>query len=95
MPDERDPILKEVASWLLRPAEWRREYMPEIETPQGYLLLLWLLKHRQERRPLGDFYASSHMSEPTMRKAVKAFTGRGLAIVEFNRKDSRCIAHAG
>jgi len=85
-----EPILEEFAGSLSRAADWRRENMPEIETPQGYLLLVWLLKHKQERRPLGDFYESSHLSEPTMRKAIKAFTVRDLAVMEFDENDSRC-----
>lgn len=64
--------------------------MPEIDTPHGYLLLLWLLKHKQERRQLRDFYKSSHISEPTMRKAVNAFAERGLAIVKSDKTDFRC-----
>ena len=83
-----DP-LEEFARTLSRAADWRRKNMPEIETRQGYLLLFWLLKHKQKRRPLADFYDSSHISEPTMRKAIMAFTRRGLAIVELDRKDAR------
>jgi DNA-binding MarR family transcriptional regulator len=85
-----EPTLEEFAGSLSRAADWRRENMPEIETPQGYLLLVWLLKHMRERRPLGRLYKSSQFSEPTMRKAIKAFTARGLAIVEFDENDSRC-----
>jgi len=84
------PILEEFASLLSRAADWRRENLPEIETPQGYLLRVWWLKHRQGRRPLREFYESSHLSEPTMRKAIKAFTVRDLAIVEFDQNDTRC-----
>lgn len=73
-----------------RAAEWRRENLPEIDTPQGYMLLLWLLKGDQELRSIGDFYESSHLSEPTMRKAIKAFTMRDLAVLEFDENDSRC-----
>ena len=90
MPDESQSDFEEVARWISRAAEWRRDNLPEIDTPQGYLLLLWLLKHKQARRSVGDFYESSHMAEPTMRKAIKAFTGRGLAIVEFDKRDARC-----
>jgi len=85
-----EPILEEFASSLSRAADWRRENLPEIDTPQGCLLLIWLMKHKQQRRPLGDFYESSHLSEPTMRKAVRAFATRDLAIVEFDQNDSRC-----
>jgi len=63
--------------------------MPEVETRQGYLLLLWLLKHKQEPRPLVDFYESGQFSEPTMRKAVKAFMERGLAVVDYDKVDFR------
>ncbi len=81
--------MDEVAYWLSRTADWRRRNMPEINTRQGYLLLLWLLRHEQEQRPLVDFYESSQISEPTMRKAIKAFMDRGLAIVETDWKDAR------
>ena len=87
LPDESRSDLEEVACWLSRAAEWRRENMPAIESRQGYLLLLWLLKHPQERQALLDFYESSHFSEPT--KAIKAFTGRGLATVETDWEDAR------
>ena len=90
MPDGSRSDLEEFARLLSRAAAWRRENLPEIDTPHGYLLLLWLLKQKQERRPLGDFYESSHISEPTMRKAIKAFTARGLVVVEFDNNDARC-----
>ena len=75
---------------LSRAAEWRRKSLPEIDRPQGYLLLLFLLKHKEEPRPIGDFYQLSHLSEPTMRKAIKAFTMRDLAVMVFDDSDTRC-----
>ena len=89
-PDDPRPILQELAGLLSRAADWRRENVPEIYTPQGYLLLLWLLKRKQESCPLADFYESGHFSEPTMRKAITTFTARGLAVVEFEKMDARC-----
>ena len=86
---DHESILEEFAGSLSRAARWRRENFPEIETPEGFVLLIWLLKHEQERRSLGDFYASSHLSTPTMRKAIKAFTARDLATVEFSKNDTR------
>lgn len=69
--------------------QWERENIPEVESPQGVEILLWLAKQSLRPRSLKDLYRSSQLSEPTLRSCLKKFVKNGLATIEPLPGDSR------
>jgi DNA-binding IclR family transcriptional regulator len=66
---------------------WQRDNLPGVDTRQGMLLLIWLLKQNGQARPIGELYKAASMSGATMRDVVKLFTANGL--LELDGDDSR------
>ena len=68
---------------------WERDNLPGADTAVGNEVLVWLLKSKNQPRPLKDLYQSSRFSEPTIRNCLKQFSSLGFAIIEANGKDQR------
>ena len=68
---------------------WERDNLPGADTAVGNEVLVWLLKSKNQPRPLKDLYQSSRFSEPTIRNCLKQFSSLGFAIIESNGKDMR------
>ena len=68
---------------------WERDNLPGADTAVGNEVLVWLLKSKNQPRPLKDLYQSSRFSEPTIRNCLKQFSSLGFAIIESNGKDQR------
>ena len=64
-------------------------HLPGIDTPQGMLLLIWLLKNGSNPRPIDELYKANHASESAMLECIEAFLEQGLAVVELDGPDPR------
>ena len=69
--------------------QWQQKNLPGIDSRQGTMLLIWLLKNSGQSRPIGELYKTGRISEPTMRGCVRTFVAHGLAVIERDEADAR------
>jgi len=68
---------------------WRFGRLPELSTPQGIEIFIWLLKNARKSLTVTSLYRASRFSEPTVRKCLRAFVVAGYVEVEFDSGDTR------
>ena len=61
--------------------------LPGIDTPQGMVLLIWLLRNGSKSHPIDELHKANHTSESAMVECIEAFLEQGLAVVELDGHD--------
>ena len=69
--------------------QWRLQRLPELATPQGIEILIWMLKNGRVSSTVTSLYRASRFSEPTVRKCLMAFVTAGYVAMELDSGDTR------